>query len=165
MNSIETGEDFPLIKQLVIYSTLCSLVACASTEQGQSELSSGVESAGADCISQSSIRDYTVLDNQNLVVTQGANRKYHLELSRSAYGLRSSSTIGFKSQTGRICGGFDDIVVDDGFRPETIRISSIRRLSPESEEELLIRFGKIEPEYEQPRRPENVEGAEVEELD
>ena len=128
-------------------------------------MSPGAESAAIDCISQGSIRDYTVLDDQNLIVIQGASRKYHVELSRRAHGLRSSRAIGFKSQTGRICGGFDDLVVDDGYRPETIRISSIRRLSPESEEDLLIRFGKIEPEYEQARPPENVEGAEVEELD
>jgi hypothetical protein len=38
-------------------------------------------------------------------------------------------------------------------------------LTPEDEEDLLIRFGKKEPEIEQPRQPEEVEGAEVEELD
>jgi hypothetical protein len=154
-----------VIKQLVIALILCSLGGCASTEEGQTEESYGAESTGSDCISQSSIRDYTVLDDANLIVTQGAKRKYHVQLSRRAYGLRSSRAIGFHSQTGRICGKFSDLLVDDGFGPEKIRISSIRQLSPESEEELLIRFGKIEPEYEQPRRPENVEGAEVEELD
>ncbi len=153
------------IKHSVIAITLCYLVACASTEEGPLEGSVGSESTGSDCISQGSIRDYTVLDNANLMVTQGASRKYHVELRRSAYGLRSSRTIGFVSQTGFICDGFSEVVVDDGFSLDKIRIRSIRRLTPESEEDLLIRFGKIEPEYEQPRQPDEVAGAEVEELD
>ena len=154
-----------MIKQLVILISLSSLGACASTEQGELEEPQAAESRGSDCISQGSIRDYTILDNANLIVTQGSSRKFHVELSRQAYGLRSSSAIGFQSQTGRICERFSEILIDDGFSMEKIRISSIRRLSPESEEELLIRFGKIEPEFEQTRQPEKVEGAEVEELD
>ncbi len=154
-----------MIKHMVIITTLCGLGACASTNPEQQEERLGNESTGTDCISQASIRDYTVLDNTNLVVTQGANRKYHVELSRPARGLRSSSSVGFLSPTGRICGRFSEVLVDDGFAPEKIRISSVRRLTPETEEDLLIRFGKIESESEQPRQPENVEGAEVEELD
>ena len=154
-----------MIKQIVILISLCSLVACASTDQGELEEPQAAESTGSDCISQGSIRDYTILDNANLIVTQGASRKFHVELSRQAHGFRSSSAIGFQSQTGRICERFSEILIDDGFSMEKIRISSIRRLSPESEEELLIRYGKIEPEFEQTRQPQKVEGAEVEELD
>ena len=153
------------IKHSVIAISLCTLVACASTEEGALEGSAGSESTGSDCISQGSIRNYTVLDNANLIVTQGASRKYHVELRRPAYGLRSSSTVGFVSQTSLICGRFSEVVVDDGFSLDKVRISSIQRLTPESEEDLLIRFGKIEPEYEQPRQPDEVAGAEVEELD
>ena len=154
-----------MIKQLLIVISSCCLVACASTDQGELEDPMAVESTGMDCISQGSIRNYTILDNSNLIVTEGASRKYHVELRRQAYGLRSSSAIGFVSQTGRICEKFGEILVDDGFSSEKIRISSIRRLSPESEEDLLIRFGKIEPNLKQARQPETVEGAEVEELD
>ena len=154
-----------MIKQLLIGLSLCGLVACASTEQGASEGSAGGGSSGSDCISQGSIRDYTVLDNSNLLVTAGANRKYHVELSRSAHNLRSSNAIAFQSQSGRICDRFSDVVVNDGFGPERIRISYVRRLSAQDEEDLLIRFGKLEPEIEQTRPPNDVEGAEVEELD
>ncbi len=153
------------IKQLLIFISSCCLVACASTDQGELEDPMAVESARSDCISQGSIRDYTILDNANLIVTEGVSRKFHVELSRQAHGLRSSSAIGFQSQTGRICEKFSEILVDDGFSMDKIRISSIRRLSPESEEDLLIRFGKIEPNLEQTRQPETVEGAAVEELD
>jgi hypothetical protein len=48
---------------------------------------------------------------------------------------------------------------------ESIRIASIRELSPEEHEHLLIQFGKKEPEIEQTPAPREVKGAEVEELD
>jgi hypothetical protein len=154
-----------VLKHILILLSLSTLVACATSEEGQEEDLHADRSRGSDCISQGSIRDYTVLDDANLIVSASAKRRYHLELSRRAYGLRSSWKIAFQSPTGRICGGFSDIIADDGFGPEKIRIRSIRQLTPEDEEALLIRFGKIEPEYEQPREPEEVDGAEVEELD
>jgi hypothetical protein len=58
-----------------------------------------------------------------------------------------------------------EVVVNDGFRLESYRIRSIRELSPEDLEDLLIRFGKKKPEIEQPAATEEVDGAEVEELD
>ena len=106
-----------------------------------------------------------MLDDANLVVTGNGNRKYHVWLSRRAVGLQTSWKIGFRSTSGRICGGFDDILVDDGFGPERIRIAGIRQLTPEDYNELLVRFGKIEPTVEPAPAPESVEGAEVEELD
>jgi hypothetical protein len=157
--------SFLIIKQLVISIILCSFVACASTEQGEPEEAMAAESTGSDCISQNTIRDYTILDKANLIVAQGASRKYHVELSRPAHGLNASRAVGFQSQSGLVCGRFSEILIDDGFNTEKIRISSIRRLTPEREEELLIRYGKIEPEFEQTRQPQKVEGAEVEELD
>jgi len=156
-----------VIKQLVISIIASSLVACASTSESADPGPESSAGRASDCISQSSIRDYAVLDDSNLIVTEGVSRKYHMMLSRRAFGLKSSWRIAFRSPSGRICGGFDEIIVSDGVggRPEAIRIDSIRRLSPEEEEDLLIRFGKKEPEVEQPRQPEAVEGAEVEELD
>ena len=155
-----------MTKQLLMIISSCCLIACASTEQGAAEEAKVADSTGTDCISNSTIRNYTILDNANLIVAQGASRKYHVELRRPAHGLRASRAIGFQSQSGLICGRFSEVLIDgDGLNMEKIRISSIWRLTPESEEDLLIRFGKIEPEIEQTRQPETVEGAEVEELD
>jgi hypothetical protein len=105
------------------------------------------------------------LDDSNLLVTGAGRRKYHIVLSRRAYGLRSSWSIGFDSRTGMICSGFSDVVIADGSFRDNVRIARIRRLGPDDEEEILIRFGKIEPKTEQAPAPETVEGAEVEELD
>jgi len=84
---------------------------------------------------------------------------------RRAFGLRDSWRIAFNSSTNRVCEGFDEIIFDGQFRNESVRISSIRELTPEEEEDLLIRFGKKEPEFEHTPAPQDVEGADVEELD
>jgi len=154
-----------LIKQSVIGISLCALLACAEHEEQPQESEVNTISTGPDCIFEGTIRDYRVLDESNLVVTASARQKYHIELSRRAYGLNSSWAIGFSSPGSRICAGFSEIVVDDSFGPEAIRINKIRRLSPDEYEDMLIRFGKKEPVLEQPREPEEVKGAEVEELD
>ena len=122
-------------------------------------------SGGRDCISQSTIRDYQVLDDSNLIVTGAVRRKYHVALTRRVFGLRSQWSIGFRSPTGLICSNSGDVIVDDGFGPERIRIRSIRELNPDELDELLVRFGKKEPDVVQTPATEDVEGAEVEELD
>ena len=154
-----------LLKQNFIVFFLCGLCACASTPETADRERPAATGGRSDCISTTTIRDYRVLDDANLVVTAQANQKYHVVLSRRALGLRSSWKIGFRSTTGRICGSFDDIIVDDGFGPERIRIAAIRQLTPEEYEELLVRFGKKQPAIEQAPAPSEVEGAEVEELD
>jgi hypothetical protein len=105
------------------------------------------------------------LDERNLIIDATGRRKYHLRLSRAAFGLRSSWGIGFESRTGQVCAGFNDVVFDGHLNNESIRISSIRRLSEIEHEDLLIQFGKKEPDIKQTPAPSEVEGAEVEELD
>ncbi|NND47403.1 MAG: hypothetical protein HKN55_07030 [Woeseiaceae bacterium] len=151
--------------QLVMIVISCSLLACAATEEEPDGAGETARNRGSDCISQMSVRDYRVLDDSNLIVSESGKRKYHVVLQRRAFGLRSSWKLGFRSTTSRVCAGFGEIIVDDGMGPDRIRIASIRRLTPEDEEDLLIRFGKIKPENPQTPAPEKVEGAEVEELD
>ena len=155
-----------LIKHSVIVFTLCSLVACAAPGEPRNTASLSDEPVSRDCISQSSIRDYQVLDDSNLIVTASVRRKYHVQLSRRAFGLRSTWKIAFRSPTGMICGGSSDLVFDDGMRSyEQIGVRSIRELSAEETDDLLVRFGKKEAETKQALATEEVDGAEVEELD
>jgi hypothetical protein len=105
------------------------------------------------------------LDDSNLIVTAGGNRKHHMTLRRRAPGLRSSWSLGFRSISGQICTGFGEVVIDDGMGRETIRIASIRRVSPEEIDALLVRLGTKEPEHKPAMAPKEIEGAEVEELD
>jgi hypothetical protein len=106
-----------------------------------------------------------VLDESNLIVAAAGKRKYHMMLSRPAFGLRSTWRLGFTGSTSQICAGFGEIFYDQGFGIERIRIQTIIPLGPEEEDMLLVHFGLKEPEFEQPRTPDKVDGAEVEELD
>ena len=154
-----------LLKQLIIIVTSSVLVACAGTREPTEMSADDRQSRGRDCISQSSIRDYQVLDDSNLIVTAAVKRKYHVILSRRAFGLRSMWKIGFRSPTGRICSGSGEVIFDDGMGSERISIRSVRELTPDDLDELLVRFGKKEPDFEQAPATEDVGGAEVEELD
>jgi hypothetical protein len=152
------------MKQLVILLLLSALSACAGTE----EAPEGDDGRRSDCIQQASIRGYKVLDEQNLIVDASARKKYHVTLSRRAFGLRSSWGIGFtdSSSAGRICSRFSEIVYSDGMTHKSReRIASIRQLTPEEEEDLLIRFGLKEPEVKRVPVPQEVKGADIEELD
>lgn len=154
-----------LCKQLVIASFSSILLGCAGQDSADPGPPEETVSSRSDCISKGSIRDYKVLDDANLIVSERSSRRYHVTLSRKVFGLRSMVGIGFDSTNSRICGGFDSLIVNDTFGPEKVRIATVRRLTPEQEEDLLVRFGLREPAVEQPRQPEEVEGAEVEELD
>jgi hypothetical protein len=150
----------PLLKQFVIFILSSALVACAGTRGDDSHEAS----PRGDCIHEPSIRGYTVLDERNLIIDAG-RRSYHMVLQRRAFGLRSSWGIRFVSATGRVCAGFDELVFEGHMDGEAIRIDSIRAITPEEEEHLLIRFGKKEPEIEHTPPPSDVKGADVEELD
>ena len=152
-------------KQLFILLTSCFLSACATSDQDAGEAGLGDSGRRSNCILQGSIRDYQVLDDQTLVVEAGGRRNYVVELSRRAPGLKSAFQLGFSSPSGSVCAGFSEVIVRDSFGPEAIRIASIRELSPEELDTMLIRYGKKKPEIEQDPEPEDVEGAEVEELD
>ena len=145
-------------KQSIIVLLSSSLLACAGTV-------SDPDSRRSDCISQSSIRGYTVLDEANLIVEGSSRRSYHVGLQRRAFGLNSSWSIAFRSPTGRICASFSELIFNGGFERESIRIASIKELTPDEEEILLIQYGKKMPEIEQTPAPAELPGAEVEELD
>ena len=150
-----------LIKQLLIVFSLSVLVACA----GSDERPEGETTRRNDCIHEPSIRGYKVLDEQNLIIDAGGRRAYHLVLWRKAYGISSGWGIAFDSASSRICAGFSEVLFRGHFDGESMRITSIRELTPEEEEHLLIQYGKKEPEIKHTPAPQEVEGAEVEELD
>ncbi len=152
-------------KQYFICFISCCLSSCASQVEAPSDANSGAASSRSNCILEGTIRDYRILDERNLLVTASGQRKYHFELSRAAFGLRSTRRIGISSTGSRVCPGFSEVIVHDSLGPETVRIDSIRRLNPDEYEDILIRFGKKEPDIERPRKPVAVKGAEVEELD
>ncbi len=154
-----------LNKQIFISLSLSVLVACAGSSSSADKGADEPSKARSDCISRTSIRGYSVLDDSNLIVESSGRRHYHLTLRRPARGLRSTHGISFDSSTGRVCARFSDLVFRGTLGPESVNIELIRELNEEQHEDLLIRYGKKEPEIKQTPVPRDVEGAEVEELD
>lgn len=149
---------------MIVFSSV--LLGCASAGDSYESAGDPVESRSNDCFLQSSIRNYQVLDDSNLIVTGSGRRTYHIELASRTYGLRSSWSIGFRSRTGWICSTGSTLVMADGFgtQESSARLRSVRQITPEELDALLVRFGKKEPEEHQAPAEEEVEGAEVEEL-
>ena len=154
-----------ILKHVVTLLFLSILSGCAASGDPTGGGSEPADRPRSNCIMESSIRGYSVLDESNLIIDGPGRRQYHMVLMRRASGIRSSWAIGFRSTTGRICPGFDEIVFRDGSFADTIRIDSIRELNQGEYEQLMIEFGKMEPEIETQPVPEDVKGAEIEELD
>ena len=155
-----------MLKQLIVVFLSSIALGCAASGDTYESAGDPVESGRNDCFLQSSIRDYQVLNDSNLIVTGSANRTYHVELISRAYGLRSSWSIGFRSSTGLICSGGATLIINDGFgaQDSSVRIRAVRQVTPDERDALLIRFGKKKPEEQQAPVEEDLEGAEVEEL-
>lgn len=114
---------------------------------------------------EGTVRDYEVLDKSNLVVTASGRQKYHIWLSRPAFGLESTRGIGFSSRQNQICPGTADVVVSGGLQPEAVPIYSISKLSEDDYDNLLVRFGEKMPEQRKTPPDADIAGAEVEALD
>jgi hypothetical protein len=119
---------------------------------------------GSDCILIRTIRDYTPLDDRNLLIWGPAKRAYYVSLVRPVFELRSSFRMGFSSRDDQLCPFGGDGIVVGSLDRETISIRSISRVSEEQADQLLIRYGRKEPAEQQAPAPEDVKGAEVEEL-
>jgi hypothetical protein len=153
------------LKQLFMVIISCVLLACASSNEAPEDGANESSSSRSDCIFRSSVRGYSVLDESNLVISGAGRQKFHVVLYRRAHGINSSWGISFGTRDSRICAGFGEVVFDNGMSVDSIRIESIRKITPEEHDDLLIQFGKKEPEIQQTPVPNEVKGAEVEELD
>ena len=153
-----------LLKQLVIVCYSCSVVASCASIGEESGLERDINFAGSDCISIRTIRDYTTLDRSTLLMKGGGNRTYLVTLMSPAFDLRSSTQIGFVSRDDSLCPYGGDRLVLDRMSNFDVMIRGISRLTPGQEDELLIRYGKKEPQEQQDQAPPEVKGAEVEEL-
>ncbi len=151
-------------KQRVTVFILCIILsACASIEE-QNDLGRDVDYTGSDCISIRTIRDYTPLDDRNLIIEGAGRRSYFVTLQVSSFELRSSHSMSFSSRDEWLCPYGGDEIIFGSFSQHGAGIWSISRVTAEQLEELLIRYGKIDPGDEQDPEPREIEGAEVEEL-
>jgi len=154
-------------KQLlaVVYSAIA--LSISSVTQAAEEYSGDLDLNGSDCISIRTIRDYTSLSRDSLLIHAMGKKSYYVRLLTPQFGMNSSFQLATRSRDDRLCPfGGDALVFGSlsSFGGEETRIRAISRLTPEQVEQVLIRYGKKEaPDTPDPAPPE-VKGAEVEEL-
>jgi hypothetical protein len=138
----------------------CGILSEFALSSEQQERISDIDYNGSDCIWTRTIRDYTVLDERNLLIHGGGKKSYFVTLISPSWEMKSSIGMAFVSTDGRLCPYGRDRIVFKGLSEEEVRIRSISQVSADQAEQLLVRFGKgPEPQIPEPRP---VEGAEIE---
>ena len=154
-----------VLKQILILVILCEFSLGIPTLADDLDPEFDLDYRGSDCISIRTIRDYTALDDKNLLIWASAKRPYFVRLFSPAWGLRSSFQLETVSRDDQLCPYGSDALVFDSAGRDKARIASIRRVSLEQADWLLVRCGRKDPAAEQAPAPEPLEGAEVDELD
>ena len=153
-----------LLKQALITVTSCSVLGTAALAEEQNSPPKDLDFNGSDCILIRTIRDYTPLSRDSLLIHASGKRSYFVRLFTPSFGLNSSFQLATKSRDDRLCPyGGDSIIVDRTAWGEA-RIQSISRVNPDQVEQILIHYGKIEPGDTEDPTPPEISGAEVEEL-
>jgi hypothetical protein len=150
-------------KHIAIFLFFTSIAAVA--EVPDSSRIAGIDGNGSDCIWLRTVRDYTTLDDRNLLIRGSGNRSYLVTLQHRSFDLKSSMGLSFASRDDQLCPYGGDAIVFEGLSKESVRIRSISRVSREQADELMVRFGKKEADEQKIPAPEPVEGADIEELD
>ena len=153
-----------LFKQLVAVLLLCTFVSISPAAEEQDKLPKDLDLNGSDCIWIRTIRDYTPLSRDSLLIHASGKRSYFVRLLTPQFGLKSSFQLATRSRDDRLCPYGGDSIVLGRYSGDEARIHSISRLTRDQVELLLIRYGKKEPGDTQDPAPPEVKGAEVEEL-
>ena len=152
------------LKQSVAVLTSCSLLSIAGVADGQDKLPRDLDLNGSDCIWIRTIRDYTPLSRDSLLIHASGKRSYFVRLSTPRFGLKSSFQLATRSRDDRLCPYGGDSIVFGRYSGDEARIRAISRLTPDQVDILMIRYGKKDPGDTQNPAPPEVKGAEVEEL-
>ena len=153
-----------LIKQKLVVIISCTLIGIFATAEEQERLPEDLDLHGSDCIWILTIRDYTSLSRDSLLIHASGKRSYFVSLMTPRFGAQSSFQIGTVSRDDRLCPYGGDTLIFDRHSGDESRIRSISIVTPDQVEMLLIRYGKKEPVDQPDPAPPEVKGAEVEEL-
>lgn len=136
-------DRYPRLPTVLILGACLGLAACASrSTSGSAAALEGRAGEPSDCLFNRGVRDFTALDNQNLILYGPGNRAYHVVLTRPSFDLEHEYEIGIYDRDGRICPFGGDAVIVQGTFTERITIRSIEAISDEAVDALKVRFGK-----------------------
>ena len=97
-----------------------------------------------ECIFNRGIRDFEVLDDQNLILFGPGRRAYHIVLATPSLNVDHEIAIGIYDTDGRICSFGGDAIIVDGPIRERISIRRITSLNDAELEAIMVEFGKEE---------------------
>lgn len=98
----------------------------------------------SDCFFNNTVRDFTTLDNRNLIIHGAGRRAYHVVLASPSFDIEHEYRIGIYDRDGRVCPYGGDAIIVQGAITERISIRSIEAIDETQLENLLVRFGKQE---------------------
>lgn len=150
--------------QVLITLSLSALTLSCTPYVKPSDGESDVDFNGSDCIWIRSIRDYSPLDSQSLLIWGGANRPYFVRLITPARDMRMSYEMVVDSRDDRLCPYGGDGLIFGSFDPLPAKVRSIDRITKDQANELLVRYGKRDADEQRTPEPKEVEGPDVQEL-
>ena len=153
-----------LIKQILVIVFSCIVLCISAPAEERDKLPRDLDLTGSDCIWIRTIRDYTPLSRDSLLINASGKRSYFVRLLTPNFGLKSSFQLGTRSRDDQLCPYGGDSIIFDSMPGGEARIQSITRVTPDQVEDLLIRYGKTDPGDTKDPAPPDVKGAEVEEL-
>lgn len=135
----------------ILTALLLSLdVTAAAARSNQNAASAEPKPHGGDCMFSRTIEDWTVVDDQTLIVWAPDRRSpYEVKLFSPGFGLKSAWTIGFldKDNNGLICDYGRDSVIVRGApgMPDRIPLRSVQRIDVAQADQLIAK-AKVKPE-------------------
>ena len=153
-----------LLKQLLIILISCGVLGSVAVAEEQKAAPKDLDFNGSDCNLIRTIRDYTPLSRDSMLIHVSGKRSYFVRLFAPSLGLRSSFQLATKSRDDRLCPYGGDSIIVDRMPGGEARIQSISRVNPAQVEQILIHYGKKDPGDTEDPTPPEISGAEVEEL-
>lgn len=130
--------------QRLLFALAATIVALVSGCAGSGGSSTAGAGLPADCIVNRGVRDYTALDNRNLILYGPGRRAYHVVMATQSNNLSGEFRIGIYDRDGRICPFGGDAIIVDGPIAERIPIRSIEAVDDAAAEALKVQYGVIE---------------------
>lgn len=130
------------IRLTALLGAAAAAAACVSSPGG-GEVAVSETRGASSCIFNSGIRDFTTLDERNLILYGPGRRGYHVTLSTPSQNLEYEFMIRLydRDDDNRICPYGMDLVLIDGPFMEQIPIREIVELDDEGVEALLVEYG------------------------
>ncbi|MCW8846387.1 MAG: DUF6491 family protein [Gammaproteobacteria bacterium] len=127
---------------LLLWLCLSFLASCASVTDDPAA-GAGESEGTQKCLFARTIHNFEVLDDNNLIVWAPDRRSpYKVEILGGCLNLKLANTIAFNTR-GMLCGyAGERVIYKDMGRKQTCVVGSVRKLSAQEMNALLVEYGK-----------------------